>query len=195
MIHQSLYKDFQKLLFLHLGGLFHKLTLALEKWNFVESTSSKQEKWTSMGVGAPVKAPTFSFRMATSFGSKNISLNLLRRRLQKDLAAKEASRHFYFAIKAHKKSYPQKRPSHESSNFRVFFFCWDFYSQIFASGFLLPPWSSRFNAFQLGCHLHKNPTSYITSSSFEAAAHFVCIFQPGNFTRGGTTRNPKSYLL
>lgn len=40
MIHQSLYKDFQKLLFLHLGGLFHKLTLALEKWNFVKSTST-----------------------------------------------------------------------------------------------------------------------------------------------------------
>ena len=107
-----------------------------------------------------------------------------------------ASRPFYFAIKAHKKSYPHKWPSDQSSNFRVFFSVGIFTLRFsLCKWFLLPPWSSKFNAFQLGCHLHKNPTSYITSSSFEAAAHFVCIFQPGNFTPGGTTRNPKSYLL
>lgn len=120
MIHQSLYKDFQKLLFLHLGGLFHKLTLALEKWNFVKSTSSKQEKWTSTGVGAPVKASTFSFRMATSFGSKNISLNLLRCRLQKDLAATYHLDIFILPSKPTRTSYPHDQAI-RVSNFSVFF--------------------------------------------------------------------------
>ena len=103
-----------------------------------------------------------------------------------------ASRHFYFAIKAHKKSYPHKRPSHQSSNFRGLFFCWDFYSQIFTSGFLLPPWSSKFKRISIGVPPPQKPHKlYNFVIFYEAAAHFVCIFQPGNFTPGGTTRNPK----
>ena len=167
MIHQSLYKDFQKLLFLHLGGLFHKLTLAFRKVELRKINLFKTRKM------------DFYECWCTSESTNMFISNGHLFWVQK-----------YQSTKAIPRNDQAMRVQISES-----FFCWDFYSQIFTSGFLLPPWSSKFNAFQLGCHLHKNPTSYITSSSFEAAAHFVCIFQPGDFTPGGTTRNPKSYLL
>ena len=122
MIHQSLYyKDFQKLLFLHLGGLFHKLTLALEKWNFVKSTSSKQEKWTSYGCWCTSESTNIFFSNGHLFWVQKYQSQPFETSPSKGFGSHVASRPFYFAIKAHKKSYPHKWPSHKSSNFSVFF--------------------------------------------------------------------------